>query len=111
MSSTRIFMEWALSRLYLQFPSLITDDFISIRVLYRDGDVPTSLVVSMIAIVLNMVKKMKQVDKDFTLQVFLSTISNIILPLLVHKNRTVRMNAIYAFKRLEYEKRKVGLET
>ncbi len=43
MSSTRIFMEWALSRLYLQFPSLISDDFMSTRVFYRD--VAASLVI------------------------------------------------------------------
>lgn len=108
MSSTRVFMEWALSRLYLQFPTLIKDDFLSTRVLYRD--VAASLVVSMIAIILNMVKKLKEVDEHLTLKVFLPKISDHILPLLVHNNHTVRMHCIHAFKQLEYEKRKLGIE-
>jgi hypothetical protein len=107
MSSTRIFMEWALSRLYLQFPSLITDDFMSTRVLYRD--VSASLVVSMIAIFLNMVKKLNVVDEEMMLKVFLPIISDHILPLLVHNNHAVRMHAIHAFKQLEYQKRKYGV--
>lgn len=108
MSSTRIFMEWGLSRLYLQFPSLIKDDFMSTRVLYRD--VSASLVISMIAIILNMVKKMKEVDEHLTLKLFLSSISDNILPLLVHNNHAVRMHAIHAFKQLEHQKRKHGIE-
>ena len=108
MSSTRIFMEWALSRLYLQFPSLIADDFMSTRVLYRD--VSASLVVSMLAIILNMVKKLKEVDEEMALKEFLPTISDNILPLLVHNNHAVRMHAIHAFKQLEYQKRIHGLE-
>lgn len=108
MSSTRLFIEWALSRLYLKFPSLINDDFMSTRVLYRD--VAASLVVSMIAIILNMVKKFKEVDEHLTLKVFLPTISDHILPLLVHNNHTVRMHAIHAFKQLEQLKQKLGIE-
>ena len=108
MSSTRIFMEWALSRLYLQFPSLLNDDFMSTRVLYRD--VSASLVISMIAIILNMVKKLNEVDENLTLKFFLPTISDYILPLLVHNNHAVRMHAIHAFKQLEHQKRKYGLE-
>lgn len=108
MSSTRIFMEWALSRLYLQFSSLIIDDFMSTRILYRD--VSASLVVSMIAIILNMVKKLKEVDENLALKVFLPTISDHVLPLIVHNNHVVRMHAIHAFKQLEYQKKINGLE-
>lgn len=108
MSSTRLFMEWALSRLYLKFPSLIIDDFMSCRVLYRD--VSASLVVSMLAISLNMIKKMKSVDEELTMKRFLPQISDNILPLLVHNNHTVRMHAIHAFKQFERQKKMNGME-
>lgn len=108
MSSTRIFMEWALSRLYLRFPSLIIDDFMSTRVYYRD--VAASLVVSMIAISLNMVKRLRSVDETVSTQMFLPKMSDLILPLLVHNNHAVRMHAIHAFKQFEQQKRINNLE-
>lgn len=108
MSSTRLFMEWALSRLYLQFPALIVDDFMSTRVFYRD--VSASLVVSMIAIALNMVKKMQAIDQEVSLQNFLPKMPDFILPLIVHNNHTVRMHAIHAFKELEHQKKLSGLQ-
>lgn len=103
MSSTRIFMEWALSRLYLKFPSLIIDDFMASRVIYCD--VPATLIISMIAIALNMTKKMKSVDETLTMTNFLPQISDFILPLLAHNNHIVRMHAIHAFKQFEREKK------
>ena len=108
MSSTRIFMEWALSRLYLKFPSLIIDDFMSSRFLYRD--VSATLVISMTAIALNMAKKMKSVDEELTMNRFLPQISDFILPLLAHNNHTVRMHAIHAFKQFERQRKAEGIE-
>jgi hypothetical protein len=108
MSSTRIFMEWSISRLYLKFPSLIIDDFMSTRVFYRD--VSASLVVSMLAIALNMSKKLKSVDDNVALKEFLPKMSDYILPLLVHNNHTVRMHSIHAFKQLEHQKKVNNLE-
>ena len=101
-------MEWALSRLYLQFPSLISDDFMSTRVFYRD--VTASLVISMTAVALNMVKRIMSVDEAVAIQIFLPKMSDYILPLLVHNNHTVRMHAIHTFKQLEYQKKINNLE-
>lgn len=108
MSSTRIFMEWSLSRLYLKFPSLVVDDFMSTRVFYRD--VSASLVVSMLAIALNMVKKLKKVDELVAMKEFLPKMSDNILPLLVHNNHIVRMHTIHAFKQLEHQKKINNME-
>ena len=108
MSSTRIFMEWALSRLYLKFPSLIIDDFMSSRVLYRD--VSASLIVSMSSIALSMIKKMKSVDEELAMTLFLPQISDFILPLFAHNNHMVRMHAIHAFKQFEHQKKSNGIE-
>lgn len=108
MSSTRIFMEWSLSRLYLRFPSLIIDDFMCTRVFYRD--VSACLVVSMLTIALNMIKKMKSVDEQVTMTEFLPKMSDNILPLLAHNNHIVRMHAIHAFKQFENQKRINNIE-
>lgn len=108
MSSTRLFMEWALSRLYLKFPSLIIEDFMTTRVVYCD--VSATLIISMTAIALNMAKKMKSVDEQLTMSSFLPQISDFILPLLAHNNHTVRMHAIHAFKQFEREKKAFGIE-
>jgi hypothetical protein len=99
MSSTRIFIEWSLSRLYLKFSSLIESDFMATRVLYRD--VSASLVISMLAVALNVAKKLRAIDESVALTVFFPIMSDSVLPLLAHNNHTVRMHAIHAFKSLE----------
>lgn len=109
MSSTRLFIEWCLSRLYLKFSTLILDDFMSSRIQYCD--VSANLLISMISISLNMTKKMKNVDDKMTMEQFLPRISDFILPLLVHNNHTVRMHAIHAFKQFESEKKAVGISS
>lgn len=103
MGSTRIFIEWSLSRLYLRFPSLITSDFLSARILYRN--VSASLIISMLTIALNMVKRMPEKE------LFLSKMTNLTLPLLAHNNQTVRMHAIHAFKEFEGQKIIFNLES
>lgn len=108
MSSTRIFMEWSLSRLYLRFPSLIIDDFMAARVFYRE--VSASLVVSMLSVALNMAKKLAVVDADVAIKGFLPKMSDNILPLVAHNNHTVRMHAIHAFKQLEQQKKLNNME-
>lgn len=97
MGSTRIFIEWSLSRLYLRFPSLISTEFLPNRILYRN--VSASLIISMLSISLNMRKRIS-VKEDF-----LPKMTNLTLPLLAHNNQTVRMHAIHAFK--EFERQKV----
>ena len=108
MSSTRIFIEWALSRVYLRFPRLIVTDFMAKRVLYHE--VAASWLISMIAIILCIMKKLKTIDDAIAMKEVLPKMSDYILPLLVHNNHTVRMHAIYAFKQLEKQKSQNGLE-
>ena len=103
MSSTRLFMEWALSRLYLRFPSLIVEDFMDNRVFYRD--VSASLVISMLSIALNISKKLAAVNAPIATKTYFPKMSDNVLPLLVHNNHTVRMHAIFAFKELENYKK------
>lgn len=102
-------MEWALSRLYLQYPRLIEEDFISVRIKYRD--VSASLIVSMIAVALNMLKKLHTVESGSSLiEKFVPLIADNLLPLLVHNNHAVRMHAIHAFKQIEFHKRANNIE-
>ena len=101
-------MEWALSRLYLMFPGLIASDFMGTRVLYRD--VSASLVISMLAVALNMAKKLRTVNESVAMASFFPVMSDSVLPLLAHNNHTVRMHAIHAFKGLEKFKTQYSME-
>ena len=59
----------------------------------------------MLTIALNMIKKMPEKD------IFLSKMTNLILPFLAHNNQTVRMHAIHAFKEFEGQQNIYNLES
>lgn len=99
MLSTRAFMEWSLALVYLTHPErLVPHDLMSSRISYQ-GTTP-SVLVSIIAVVLLVAKRLDSVAPHVARSVFLPRICHLILPLLAHNNHIVRMHAIHAFRTL-----------